>query len=277
MQARAVLGVMEASINGSASGDVDGGCLNEAASSNTSSLLLTAVAQQLQEHSQEASRAQEEPQEITDKIDHNMAKRTTAARERHEEVVAALAIAHCQAERLQWTLESKDAIIEQYSFEVKDHQSKMQSKENARRDVERKLEEQLVAWEQQQNLHEHLNEQLWAAMQASTRACGRVEDFRQENESLKARHAHKVDKLERELSIVRATQRPAGHQGGSSASILLDLVQQVRQLTEERGELQNMLECREIQWCTKVENLELQLGMQGRDAAASPPHGNMGP
>jgi len=183
-------------------------------------------------------------------------------------MVAALAIAHCQAERLQWTLESKDAIIEQYSFEAKDHQSKMQSKDNARMEAERKLEEQLVAWEEQRNLQEHLNEQLLAAMQASRLACGRVEDFRQEIESLKARHARKVDRLEYELSILRATQAPAGHQGRSSASILLDLVQQVRHLTEERGELQNMLEWREIQWCTKVEDLETQLATQRRAAAA---------
>jgi len=129
-------------------------------------------------------------------------------------------------------------------------------------EAERKLEDQLVAWEEQQNLQEHLHEQLLAAQQASRLACGRVEDFRQEIESLKARHARKVDKLERELNIVRATQAPAGGQGCSSASILLDLVSQVRHLTEQRGEMQNMLEWREIQWRTKVEYLERQLAIQ---------------
>jgi len=224
--------------------------------------VLAAVAQQLQEHSQEASSEREEAQDIAEKMDQDMSKQTTVAWERHEEMVAALATAHCQAERLQCTLESKDAIIEQYSSEAKDHQSKMQSKDNARIQAEGKLEQQLVAWEEQQSRQEHLNEQLLAAMQASRLACVRVEDFRQEIESLKARHARKVDQLELELSIVHATQAPAGHQGCSSASILLDLVQQVRHLTEERGELQNMLEWREIQWRTKVEDLEMQLAMQ---------------
>jgi len=159
-------------------------------------------------------------------------------------------------------LESKDAIIEQYSFEAKDNQSKMQSKDNARMQAERKLEDQLVALEEQQNLQEHLHEQLLAAQQASRLACGRVEDFRQEIESLKNRHARKVSKLERELIIFRATQARAGGQVGSSASILLDLVHQVRHLTEQRGELQNMLEWREVQLRTQVEDLERQLAAQ---------------
>merc|ERR1712129_283858 len=98
--------------------------------------------------------------------DQVMAKQKTDAWERHEEMVAALALAHSQAEHLQWKLESKDAIIEQYSFEANDHRSKMQSKDIARMEAEKKLEEQLVVSEEQQNRQEDLHKPLLTAMQA---------------------------------------------------------------------------------------------------------------
>jgi len=229
----------------------------DTASSQTSALVLAAITQQLREHSNDAVIARREVEEMSEKVDKDMAKHKADARETRQEMVETLACARSKADCLQRKLDSRDVIIAQYAYEAKDHKSKMQSKDKAQFDAEMKLEEQMIAWKEHQNLQEEdLQKQVWTAVEASKLACGRAEDFRQEIESLKARHAH-------ELEIVRISNAAADGQTGSSASIVLDLQEQVRHLTEERNELQNTLEWREIQWRTKVEDLETKLVMQG--------------
>jgi len=259
----------EAGSNSSTVGDVDGGP-EETPSSETSGLVLAAVAQQLREHSHVALMARQEAREAAENMDLDMAQQKSDARETHQEMVEALAMARSKADRLQGKLESTNSVIERYASEAKDHQSKMQSNNSARLEAEMKLEELMEAGNEHQTpQQEDQHEQLLAAVQSSKLACGRAEDFRQEIESLKARHALEVETLERELSIVRISQANAGDQSCSSASMLLDLQEQVSHLTEERNELQNTLECQEIQWRTKVEDLEMQLAVQRSAAAAA--------
>jgi hypothetical protein len=229
---------------------------------NASGLVLAAVAQQLREHSNEVAQARKEARDQAENMDHDMAKQKTDAREKHQEMVEALAMSRSKAERLQGKLDVSKAVIEQYVSEAKDNKNKIKTNDNARLEAEIKLDElKEQLFPQQEEQHE----QLLAAVQSSKLACGRAEDFRQEIESLKARHAREIETLERDLSIVRAV----GDQSGASSSMLLDLQEQVRHLTEERNELQNTLECVEIHWRSKVEDLEMRLAMQSSSAAAA--------
>jgi len=206
----------------------------------------------------------------TEKMDQDMAKQKTDAREEHLEMVDALATSRSKADRLQGKLDSSKVIIEQYALEAKDHQSKMPSSGDARTEAETKLEELMEAWKEHPNpQQEDQQKQLLSAVESSKLACRRADDFHQEIKSLKARHAHVVEALERELNTVCAAQANAGDQSGSPASMLLDLQEQVRHLTEERNVLQNTLEWQEVQWRTKVEDLETKLAVQSSAAAAA--------
>lgn len=112
-------------------------------------------------------------------------------------------------------------------------------------------------------VNENLWQQLCGALEAKRIAEGRVEEFKRAMMSMERQHNDVVAELKQQLLVANGSGRghhsSSGGDSGHSAATeeIEDLKQQLRSSTEERNVITNSLEWKEVQWKSKVENMEM--------------------
>uniref|UniRef100_A0A6T1M5W8 Uncharacterized protein n=1 Tax=Alexandrium monilatum TaxID=311494 RepID=A0A6T1M5W8_9DINO len=179
-----------------------------------------------------------------------------------------------RAKALEEVTEMKEALQvrdAEYRAEVKEMRDMLSSSEERYEALMKEQQEKASApaapptCEAREPEHDHVREDLWqqlcGALEAKRIAEGRVEEFKRAMASMERQHSDTVAEMRQQLLVASGSSRggPGGADAGAAAAAeeLEDLRQQLRGSVEERNVLANSLEWKEVQWKSKVENMEM--------------------
>jgi len=242
------------------------------------------IVAELKSSSSKIARLEAEQIENSDQAAHELAEERAFFRRRHEEMLGKLASSLSKGQRLQKSVDRNDeAIIDAESLRrlvneknlaLEDAELKLMH-EQERANLEENLKKELLCELEGkgagavQDCIEALESQLAGAIEASRIACARSEDMKQELQNSAQRHEEDLAAKDREIEVLRAIAAAEEGQPGRAEAKLLEMQTQVQQLEEEKNELLNTLEWKEVEWRNTVEDLQMQLAVYSNAAAAA--------